>query len=73
MSNVWNEMSWRRYSNRRNERELDIWELEEIEDNAEIPSDTEFYGLYEDIYILNSLGVDELFYLNKDGVYKVEK
>lgn len=67
-TNTWNEMSYKRYENRNEERELDIFELEEIK-NKENNYDKEnvkvyYYGTFEDITKKNCFGVDELFYLN---------
>jgi hypothetical protein len=48
---VWNEMSFRRYSNRKNEYENDIWEQEEYEVLS--------YGLLEDITLCNCYGIED--------------
>lgn len=55
-SYVWNEMSFRRYMNRKNELELDFYELPIIETNEDI-----YYGLYENIYEKNTFSVEDLF------------
>ena len=55
---VWNEMSNRRFMNRKNERELDLYEVAELFDNSQI-DDCNIYGLYEDITLKNCLAVED--------------
>lgn len=68
-TNTWNEMSYKRYENRKEERELDIFELENLKESKEEESNNNnikeyYYGTLEDITKKNCFGVDELFYLN---------
>lgn len=68
-TNTWNEMSYKRYENRSQEREKDVFDLEK--DNYEY-LDYHFdefisinsYGLFENISIVNCFGVEDMFYLN---------
>lgn len=64
-SDVWNEMSYRFYSNRKNERELDYYEKVNSykEDFGDFICE-EYYGSYEDLYSINTFSVEDLFYLN---------
>lgn len=59
---MWNEISYRIFNNRENERELDVFELEELRN---MPCDCDkniyYYGLYEDISCKNTFGVEDLF------------
>lgn len=65
-TDVWNEMSFRFYMNRKNERELDFYELENTQENYEdnIKIKTSFYGLYENLMECTTFGVEDIFYLN---------
>ena len=68
-TNTWNELSYRRYENRKQERELDIFELEEEnykywDYNFDELISINSYGLFENITIQNCFGVEDIFYLN---------
>lgn len=54
---VWNELSFRRFINRKNERELDSYELAELYDFNE--DEIGQYGLYEDITLKNCSAVED--------------
>lgn len=63
-NNTWNEISFRRYSNRMNERELELYEIEkEIDNNLDyIYSENENVsqnGVYEDLTLNNCRGIED--------------
>lgn len=67
----WNNMSYNRYANRKNERELDFFELEELK-NAPCDCDdigTIRYGIIEDFTWENTFSVEDLFSLCESEEY----
>lgn len=61
-NNSWNEMSYNRYKNRKNEY---YTEKDKFKYNNK-------YNLYEDYYNESTFSVEDLFYINNDNNYYEE-
>lgn len=68
--NVWNEMSFRRFKNRKNEIEDDIFKIEENNFLSIYDYDYYFYnnsyGLYENINLDNCFGIEDYWEITEE-------
>lgn len=67
----WNNMSYKRYSNRKNERELDVFELDKLKDQICDFDDIGIirYGVIEDFSWQDTFSVEDLFNLCESEGY----
>ena len=65
-SNVWNEISERKYMNRKLEHELDAYEIDDLMDKFDIKNGCTNYGLYEDLSINKCDGIEDWWRIEKE-------